>query len=269
MPPVNNAPEAPDGPSDRNGRADAAVPGPEPPRERRRRRASPVRRTLLPPPYRGRPSDGGARLALVTAGAVVVLALVFGVWLLHDGARLRRPPAPARAEAVSAGRATPKAAGNRAPAPLPYAVPTRVRIPAIGVDAPLIRLGLDARQHLQVPPPDRRNVAGWYDQGPAPGSAGASVLAGHVDTMTGPAVFYGLGALHKGDTVQVVRADRRTAVFTVYGIEVYPKAEFPTDRVYGPTPVPELRLITCGGGYAKGRGYLGNVVVYARLTRTA
>ncbi len=91
-------------------------------------------------------------------------------------------------------------------------------------------------------------------------------MDGHVDTTRGPAVFYGLGALHKGATVLVTRADRSVAVFSVYAVEVYAKAAFPDQRVYGPTREPELRLLTCGGGYARATGYLGNVVVYARLT---
>jgi sortase (surface protein transpeptidase) len=125
---------------------------------------------------------------------------------------------------------------------------------------------LGATGQLNVPPADNRNLVGWYQDGPAPGTAGNAIVLGHVDTKKGPAVFYGLGTLHKGYTVNVVRADRSTAVFTIDAIEVYAKNNFPSDRVYGPTTRPELRLITCGGGYTKATGYLGNVVVYAHLT---
>jgi hypothetical protein len=141
-------------------------------------------------------------------------------------------------------------------------------IPALNVNAPLTQLSLDQSGSLQPPPPANRNLAGWYKGGAAPGQAGAAVIVGHVDTMRGPAVFYGLGALHKGNTVAVHRGDGRTAVFTIYGIEVYPKADFPSDKVYSNPPGAELRLITCGGGYTQKTGYLGNVVVYARLTAT-
>jgi len=86
-----------------------------------------------------------------------------------------------------------------------------------------------------------------------------------VDNMRGPAVFYGLGALKKGNRIEVQRKDGKTAVFEIYGIEVFAKSNFPGDRVYGSKGAPELRVITCGGGFSKQHGYDGNVVVFARL----
>jgi hypothetical protein len=58
-------------------------------------------------------------------------------------------------------------------------------------------------------------------------------------------------------------------VFAIDAIEVYAKADFPSDRVYGAGGRPELRVVTCGGGYTKATGYQGNVVVYAHLVRAA
>ncbi len=142
-----------------------------------------------------------------------------------------------------------------------------MRIPAIRVDAPVMPLGLQADQSLASPPEDDRNLAGWYAGGTAPGAAGTAVVAGHVDTGSGPAVFYNLGALKKGDTVEVARADSRTAVFTIDAIEVYDRARFPSDKVYAATRRAELRVITCGGGFSQeADAYLGNVVVYAHLS---
>jgi sortase (surface protein transpeptidase) len=196
-----------------------------------------------------------------------MVALVTGAWLMHDGSQTKNPPAPNSADALaSAAPAKPSAAPSVPP--LPYSVPDRIHIPAIYANAPLTPLGLDTNDNLHVPPDTDRNLAGWYKGGPAPGVAGASVIVGHVDTMKGPAVFYNLGSLHKGNTIEVHRQDGRTAVFTIYGIEVYPKKNFPTGRVYNNTSGPELRLITCGGGFTKKTGYLGNVVVYARLAGT-
>jgi hypothetical protein len=194
-------------------------------------------------------------------------ALVTGAWLVHDGSESVHPPAPSAAEAVTAGPGAPHpSSGSPGIAPLPYSVPVRIRIPGIRVDAPLMKIGLDTDRHLQVPPETNPNLAGWYAEGAAPGSAGAAVIAGHVDTHQGKAVFYDLGAMHKGETIQVLRADGRTAVFTIYGIEVYAKTYFPSDRVYADPPGAEIRVITCGGAFVKGAGYYGNVVVYARLT---
>ena len=87
--------------------------------------------------------------------------------------------------------------------------------------------------------------------------------------MRGPAVFYGLGALHKGNTVEVARSDGSRAVFTVYGVQVFAKNAFPGDQVYGDTGAAELRVITCGGGFTKRTGYDSNVVVFARLTSSS
>ena len=148
-----------------------------------------------------------------------------------------------------------------APAP-----PTRVRIPRVGIDAPVTTVDVDSAGRLPAPPAGDRNLAGWYVRSATPGSTGNAVIDGHVDTTAGPAVFWNLGAVRRGDLVDVTRADHTTAEFTVDAVVVYPKAGFPSERVYGDTTRPELRLLTCGGGYRKGTGYLGNVVVFAHLT---
>ncbi|MBW8767444.1 MAG: class F sortase, partial [Geodermatophilales bacterium] len=91
------------------------------------------------------------------------------------------------------------------------------------------------------------------------------VLAGHVDSTAGPAVFFRLGELAAGDEVVVGRSDGTTVRFTVTRVARYPKAAFPTAEVYGPTPDAQLRLITCGGDFDRSRrSYADNVVVFAR-----
>jgi hypothetical protein len=204
---------------------------------------------------------------------VAVTALASGVWMLHDGTGPDSPPQPSAADAfATAAAAVTGGARSAAPGtapgvePLPASMPVRLRIPAIQVDAPVTTLDLNGSRQLQVPDETNRNLAGWYRGGPAPGSTGNAIMDGHVDTHQGPAVFYLLGALHKGSTVEVDRKDGTTAVFTVDAVEVYRKSAFPSARVYGPTRDPELRLITCGGGYDRKAGYLGNVVLYAHLT---
>ena len=199
---------------------------------------------------------GNAAIAAVTA-----LALCSGMWLLHDGAGTPAPPQPSAAQARSG------TAGHRTTAPaLPPSPPSRVRIPAIGVDAPLTGLGLTSTGSLDVPPAGRENLAGWYEAGTTPGETGTAIVAGHVDNADGPAVFYSLGALRKGARIEVARRDGGTAVFTVDAVEVYDARHFPDEKVYGAAPRPELRVITCGGGYSRTTGYRGNVVVYAHLT---
>ncbi|MGV9578734.1 class F sortase [Streptomyces sp. NPDC003509] len=177
-------------------------------------------------------------------------------------------PAPAapRADGPAGSALESPAPGRPAVKPLAPSTPLRLRIPAIKVDAPMTKLALNAAGAL-VPPPDNNPVlAGWYAGGTVPGAVGTAVTAGHVDTSLGPGVFQRLGAVRKGATVEIVRADGRTAVFTVYAVEVYGKKAFPDRKVYGPSARPELRVITCGGDYDRKTGYQDNVVVFAAMT---
>ncbi|WP_199552995.1 class F sortase [Streptomyces sp. N35] len=170
------------------------------------------------------------------------------------------PPRPAAAQAQ-------KAVHTNALPPLPPSRPLQIRIPAIQVDAPLVGLGLVPNGSLDVPPATDPWLAGWYEQGVTPGSTGTAVTIGHLDSATGPAVFYQLGALRRGDVIEVDREDGRTAVFTVDGVALYGADAFPDAQVYGNSDRPELRVITCGGAYSRSAGgYLANTVVYAQLS---
>ncbi|MFI2757707.1 class F sortase [Streptomyces echinatus] len=209
---------------------------------------------------RGAGRGRSARLGDTAIAAVTVVALGSGVWLL-DGTGTHAPPQPTAAE----GRPDPGGARRAAPGLAP-SVPVRVRIPAIRVDAPLTGLALTRSGSLDAPPAKEKNLAGWYEAGTTPGETGTAIVAGHVDNADGPAVFYDLGALKRGARVEVDREDGTVALFTVYAVEVYSARDFPDEKVYGAAPGPELRVITCGGGYSRATGYQGNVVVFARLT---
>jgi LPXTG-site transpeptidase (sortase) family protein len=142
------------------------------------------------------------------------------------------------------------------------AKPVSLVIPSIGVRTSLVHLGLTSEGALQVPPSTA--VAGWYTGSPRPGSIGSAVIAGHIDSYTGPGVFYRLSDLKRGDRVYVRRADGTLAAFKVTEVQQYPKDAFPTAAVYGATPTPQLRLITCGGTFDYStKSYLSNTVVYA------
>jgi Sortase domain len=143
--------------------------------------------------------------------------------------------------------------------------PVWLAVPAIGVRTRLVDLGLNRNGTLQVP--TSTTVAGWFTGSPRPGAVGPAVIAGHVDSRTGPAIFFWLRTLRPGERIYVGRADGTMAVFTVTSVRFYSKDEFPTAAVYGPVPDAELRLITCGGIFDGSLGsYLSNVVVFARLT---
>jgi sortase (surface protein transpeptidase) len=201
------------------------------------------------------------RVSNAAIASVTVVALCSGAWLLRSGAEEHPPPQPSAAQAAAAG----DRARSGAPA-MPHSPPDRIRIPAIGVNAPLMGLGLTPQGSLNVPPAGKKNLAGWYEAGTSPGERGTAIVAGHVDNAEGPAVFYDLGSLRKGSTVEVDRLDGRTALFTVDAVEVYDSRAFPDAKVYGAARRPELRVITCGGGYSETSGYQGNVVVFAHLT---
>ncbi|MEV6247635.1 class F sortase [Streptomyces sp. NPDC051742] len=198
---------------------------------------------------------------------VLALAMLSGIAMMRNGVDVSLgPPQPAAAARPVARPVTPPPPGaSEGVQPLAFAPASRIRIPAIRVAAPIMDVGLDADGWVAAPPPQDANLAGWYQNGISPGQRGTAVVVGHVDNGQGPAVFYGLGSLEKGQHVEVERYDGRIAVFEIYGVEVYSKDNFPGVQVYADTGEPELRVITCGGGYTRARGYDGNVVVYARM----
>lgn len=197
------------------------------------------------------------------------LAGVFGVLLILAGTGVvgvvflsqRHAPQP------SAGAAGAIASAGHGPS-LRRSTPVSVDIPAIGVTSRLLHLGLNTDGTVQVPSlVTSADEAAWYKYSATPGQIGASVIEGHVDSYQGPAVFYRLGALRPGDTIDVALADGVTAIFRVTGVREYPKSNFPTKTIYGATNYASLRLITCGGvfDYATGH-YLSSTVVFASLT---
>lgn len=183
----------------------------------------------------------------------VVLVLAGVALVLNAGAPavLGALPAPGARSSVSA-EIDPEAPPPRA-----------VTIERLGIQSTLVGLKVKGDGELEVP--DDYDVAGWHRAGTAPGDVGPAVVVGHVDSFEGPAVFYRLRELQPGDRVTIERVDGSTVVFEVYGQETVAKDAFPTERVYGATDGPELRLLTCGGAFdEKERSYTDNVVVYAR-----
>jgi LPXTG-site transpeptidase (sortase) family protein len=199
------------------------------------------------------------RIATAVITAAVAAIVAAAVWLTFTGGT---PPADAGRPLPVATSVPPLATDNPfRPKEAVTGAPTRVRVPAIGVDSPLESLRIGAGGELDAPVDYA--LAGWYADGTAPGDVGPAVIAGHVDSVRGPAVFARLKELKAGDTVEVARGGT-TVAFTVTGSSWHPKARFPTAEVYGPTPDRQLRLITCGGSFDRGqRTYRDNLVVYA------
>lgn len=163
----------------------------------------------------------------------------------------------------------PSRASSKSVRALGRSVPVGLRIPAIGVDTPVIRLGLAPDGSVQVPPVTAHDRAGWYRHSPTPGQVGPSVILGHVTVGSyGDGVFRRLDRLRRGDRI-VARLENGTAAeFAVDAVRKVAKADFPADEVYGNVDRPELRLITCGGPRT-GNGYLDNVIVFATLSATS
>ena len=197
------------------------------------------------------------------AGLVVIVGGTAGLLLTHHSTPALRPVAAGVAALpVPTGPivAPPQSAAAQ------VARPVSLTIPLIGVKTNLITLGLAAGGAMQVP--STSTVAGWFTGSPRPGAVGSSIIVGHVDSKSGPGIFFRLPELKKGDDVYVKRSDGTTAEFRVTEVQEYPKDQFPTETVFGPTPDAELRLITCGGTFDSVTGhYLSNIIVYASQIR--
>jgi LPXTG-site transpeptidase (sortase) family protein len=204
---------------------------------------------------RRRRADGRSPWSVPTA-VVLVLLGVFAT-----GAGLGRTAGPF--DWAGGGESS---AARSEPDRLPASRPVSLSVPAIKVSAPVGIVGQAPDGTIAVPPLSRHNETGWYDRGPTPGEPGRAIIVGHVDTKSGPSVFYDLGKLKTGDRIEVTRANRSVVVFKVDSVEHFDKDNLPADRVYGDDGPPGLRLITCGGDWIGGRtGYADNVIAFASL----
>jgi hypothetical protein len=213
-----------------------------------------------------------AALFFLPAAAVALAAIAVAVWPAGDSGE---PPAgkPLPPEALAAEQ-------SDDPAPVPprgegtkkqlvnlvardASPPRRIAIPAIGVSANVVPLGREPDGTMQTP--QKWQNAGWYRPGPEPGERGPAVIVGHVDSTAGPAVFYRLRELNRGNLITIRRADGSALSFRVEGLERWPKSKFPTQRVYGKkTRLSVLRIVTCSGDFDESTGhYVDNTIVYA------
>jgi len=205
---------------------------------------------------------------LATALALALAAVL--VWGFDGDGSPGGPGRPAAGPLSADGRAP----GPGSDAAQPTGVragpsgPARLRVPSLSIDAPLIDLGLGPDGQIAVPPYSAPQEAGWFDGSVSPGGSGTAVIVGHVDTRSGPAVFWNLSALRSGDRVDVQNQDGRTETFAVDRVEEFSRDHFPAAQIYGSVPgaPAQLRLITCGGPYDHRRGeYTGNTVAFAHL----
>ncbi|WP_406151120.1 class F sortase [Streptomyces sp. NBC_01012] len=215
--------------------------------------------------------DSAASPALGRSLLWPVAAVGLGFLLVYNSfdASAGVPPAPSVVSLPapsSTAAPAPKASSSAAQLGLPASDPQRISIKSIAVDAPFTPLSIGSSGQLDAPPANDPNLVGWFKDGATPGERGTSVVAGHVDTRTGPAVFLLLSTLKAGNSVDITRQDGAIATFKIDSVETFSKADFPNDRVYADKGTAQLRLITCGGVYdKKKKDYEDNVVVFAHL----
>jgi LPXTG-site transpeptidase (sortase) family protein len=140
--------------------------------------------------------------------------------------------------------------------------PATLAVPTMELTEPLIPLGIQNDGTMEVP--EDYDDVGWFTGGGMPGGVGPTVIAGHVDSRSGPAVFFRLGEMVVGDRFTLTGVDGSAFEYEVYKTEDHAKAQFPTVDVFGATMTDEVRLITCGGVYDESIGrYTDNLVVFA------
>jgi sortase (surface protein transpeptidase) len=200
-----------------------------------------------------------AATALVLAGVVVAGG---GSAPAREGmtaTELGTAALPRAAQAPDTAHATAASAAES-----PEAAAVAVRIPSLGVSSAIVPVALAPDRVLE--PPADPQVVGWYTGGVVPGRQGSAVLAGHIDSHSGPGVFFRLADLRPGAVIEVYLSDHNTLRFRVVEVVRISKDEFPTDAVYGPVPVPQLRVISCAGRFDRRSGqYVDNVIVTAVL----
>jgi LPXTG-site transpeptidase (sortase) family protein len=211
-------------------------------------------------------------VGLLTLG---VLAVGLGVLLAGRTAALGVGlPLGGRVSGVAAARPTPSTPAAPTPGQsdllakaraimAPAALPARLAVPVIGVDAAVESVGLDAQGRMATP--SRAENVAWYNLGATPGDAGNAVIAGHLDWTSGPAVFWKLAKLKKGDELSIMRVDGTRARFLVDSSATMPY-DAATEGLFTKTGPPTLTLITCAGAWDRARAtYLQRLVVRASL----
>jgi hypothetical protein len=212
------------------------------------------------------PAPGVKALAGLTVACLVAGGASFAEAYRATAGQRHLVPAPVVPVAVppttTPPTTTPPTTAPRLSLPIKVAPPVQVDIPAVGLAAPVVAVGLDTSRQLDIPAP---SLAGWYRLGPAPGAIGPAVIVGHVDTYTGPGVFYRLTAVRTGDEVDIVHAGGARSRFVITAVTVVTKAAFPSAAVFAPTSGPTLRLITCTGAFnPTSRHYVDSLIAWAR-----
>ena len=190
-------------------------------------------------------------------------ALAMAALSLAWPGRSREAPPPDSLYAAEPTAQPEELVASTATAPAPAALPVRLVIPKIGIDAPVTVKGVDPNGAMQNPngPED----AAWYDFTARPGQGGNAVFSGHLDYHDyGPAVFARLGDMAAGDLVEVRLEDGTVYRYVVTISVLYPADSAPSQEIVGPTGREMVTLVTCGGTWqGRPQGYSHRLVVRA------
>lgn len=217
------------------------------------------------------------------SGRWLVPVLLVAVACGAPGSDRSTPEAPARASALT------RVIGGAAPAPssvMPTARPEprhlasayrapaaqvdpgaggELRIAALGIAAPVDRVGLDGT--AMAVPDDARRVGWLRTTATAGDTIGASVISGHVSTRRDvPGAF---GRLHSVRTGTVIRWTTRNGAvhrFAVVAVHRYPRTRGVPARLFRVDGPHRLYLVTCADRTVTSAGfhYRSNLVVTAR-----
>jgi len=192
------------------------------------------------------------RVRTVSRWATTLLALGL-LALLGLAARSTSPPVPELPLAVD-----PQPVAVREPVVAPpsapevsFGVPERIMIPSIGVDAPVVRVGVTPEGAMESP--EGREDTGWYERGARPGDVGSAVIAGHSGYRTGRAVFDDLEQLKPGDVIYIVDETGTRIEFRVRESRLYAPGDAPRE-VFVSDGGRHLNLITCTGAWDSSAG---------------
>lgn len=185
-------------------------------------------------------------VALVLAGSLLVVSLLAcgsaANESLGDVSKLRgesaHTPMPTPTEPADEPTAEPTQEAK------PLEGPYTVRIPRIGVDAPVVSIHVNDDRVLV--PPRELTVVGWWSEGATPGAArGSAVLVGH-SARAGGGVFDDVGDLRAGDTIEVAGSDD-ALTYEIESVEVLSKEDLArnAEEIFDQGSRGRLVVITC------------------------
>ncbi len=191
-------------------------------------------------------------LAILVGVVVFSTTLVRAIWYAPNESEFSAPVPAVTVRATST--------------PSPHQWPVVLRIPSLGINAPVQSVGMSKKGNMAVPT-NFTDVA-WYKGRAAPGQVGSAVFNGHVDNGLGmDGVFKHLNEVQVGDIILVDSKDGKTYTYVVEQIKNYPYKSVPNEMIFNATDSARLTIITCEGAWVAGeKTYDHRLVVFATLS---